>query len=426
MFSYLCRSQLLVVLLLCFFGCGVGPATQYILSDKHITRANEPKRLTVQSVRLVDLRPLLEKDERVRKAYGFKDAGNYTYDRIDGIEVDSFLSPMLAKHLSYSNVFLKTTYKPIHVEDLTAEYLDSLQKAGVDAVLTGAIRHYYGYYYESPVMLPLSMMAAVLASVYTFIKFQQEADEKVSEEKRKRFLFPGEDPAMMYHLLSWGASPIAGVLAGYTVAWPERFFSRDIAWDTGLSFQLISTSTRRLVWQDSIRIKSQVHQAMPNKDKNTVAIESFREVVNDLVQRLSKASLSTRNDDTLLTSQIREHPLTAALSSLRKDPSSGFKIEIMQDSSKIIMDGKVKIRFSQHKPDTLALLLDGIVGISRSMTGPFEHNTIEFTLDDVLFMQSEDSTTYLVVAGQPEGNKTFLIFERMDNNQIDALPTTDQ
>jgi curli biogenesis system outer membrane secretion channel CsgG len=129
---------------------GCGYAIQYNLNGRDIVLSKSTAPLKVQVATFSDKREVVERNKSARIEKGETDLTDYTYDREFRGNVAEEVTKMLIKHLNYSKVFASETKRAsFQSEQLSAGALDSLGKKGIDAVITGEIHHFFGYYDRS-------------------------------------------------------------------------------------------------------------------------------------------------------------------------------------------------------------------------------------------------------------------------------------
>ena len=254
---------------------GCGYAIKYNLNEKDIFLSKSTKPLKVQVATFSDKRDVVEREKSARKEKGDTDLGDYTYDREFRGDVAEEITKMLIKHLNYSKAFASETMPAsFRTEQLSAEVLDSLGEVGIDAVITGEINHFYGYYdqnlgrqllYE----VPLAVVSGLLLTWTT-----------TSGNVQTTYYWYG--PGL--------------VLGGYL----ESLHKRSIKKHVQMRTILISTTTHQPLWEDSFEIFSNETKSMPGlstaQRKFQVTVWSLRDAVNQMVKSLEKASLSKKTE----------------------------------------------------------------------------------------------------------------------------------
>jgi len=269
------------MILVGIFSTGCHYNLKYSLSDRTIMQSQNQKPLNVAVLILEDTRDDVEREKSVRKATGDADIGDYTYDSEFGNKVSEDISKMLVKHLEFSHAFEKITLGYEESSSLNQQLLDSLAGDRVDAVLTGKIRHFYGYYNQNTGKQVLFGGGLALA-------FGIPVGIMTSSTETKA-----------YGIKEVKTNPIAISLAtstGFMLgSWLESKGQRKIEWNTMLDLELVSTSTGETVWTGTAEASADEMKAMPGlnteKRKQEVAVNSLRLAVNDLVTNLSKAQI---------------------------------------------------------------------------------------------------------------------------------------
>jgi hypothetical protein len=255
---------------------GCGYPIMYNLTKKDIVLSDSTKPLKVQVATFSDTRDSVERELFARQkeeGYSFlhivfvqTDLHNYTYDTQFRGDVAEGITKMLIKHLNYSKVFASETMPAsFTTAQLSAELLDSLSEAGVDAIMTGEIGHFYGYYEDTYGReLLYSLLLGVPIGLF-LIDYQP----------------------IYYTWLS--ISVVLGELL-------ESLHKRSIKQHVKIKAKLISTTTHQPLWEDSFDISSDEQKSMPGfpttNRRFQVAVWSLRDAVNQMVKSLEKASLS--------------------------------------------------------------------------------------------------------------------------------------
>lgn len=259
----------IVIVVLIMSGCAY--PIKYKLNEKNISILKQTLPLRVLVTKFSDMRNSEERIKSLRKQKGYPDYGDYTYDKQFKGEVAEAITTMLVQHLNYSRVFSQVELAPFTSEQLSEEKLTSLSQIGVDAVMTGEIQHFYGYYDTN---IFREILYQIPSYLYYFIN---------------PFGFSSDFVDALIHVSIW----ITGTIGGLYL---ESLHKRDIEWRTKLSVKMIHTSTHDVLWEDTIEIFGKVHQRMPGPGgrpprKFEVAINSLRDAVNKMVKSLSQVSL---------------------------------------------------------------------------------------------------------------------------------------
>lgn len=285
------KNWFLLSIILAFFivvfliGCGY--TIKYNLRDKDIFISQTRQKLNVVVTTFSDFRPPEEHEKSERTKLQYKDLGDYTYDKGFKGKVNEEITKMVVQHLDYSKIFSKVMYA--FARELTEDYVDSLRSAGFDAILTGDILDFYGYYdiNANAVVLPLTFgLPPLVYGIFSEIKKRKEEIERMKENI---YYEPGRND--LYFLLLDGLS-IAGWLLGSYI---ESLQERNIEWHTRLFVQLINTSTYEVLWENTLESYSKEYKSMPGTDagngKFKVAVKSLREVVDQMVKSLSESHI---------------------------------------------------------------------------------------------------------------------------------------
>ncbi len=262
------KLMVLCSLLLGLFCSGCGYSIKYGLNQRDIVTAETSRPLRVYVTQFIEKRPNEEREKSSRKEKGESDLGDYTYDKQFRGTVSEEISKMAAQHLSYSKVFAQVTFAP----SVTEDNLDSQSETEVDAILTGEIEHFYGYY-DSNIgrqllyTVPLGVASGLLLNTT---------------------LSSGNTQYTVYWI-----GP--GMVLGYYL---ESLHKRRIEYATQLSAKLISTSTKEVIWQDSFIIAEKMRGSMPGigtkQRKFQITLKSLRDAVNQMVESIATSSLSVK------------------------------------------------------------------------------------------------------------------------------------
>ncbi len=275
----------LTIFTLAVTGCSY--QINYGLNQRDIVRAKAPQKLRVAVVVIADQRDEAERLKDARKLRGDADAGDYTYDKDFKGNVSVEISKMLAKHLQYGQCFESVEFVAADSKKPSLTENVQLRELGYDAVLTGSLRSFYGYYdrNSSREFLLTTAIPGSVALVTGFMSVK-------TEEKSMGGMFPMSytetkiDPVM---------PAVATSLTSIVCNYVESSSSRDIAWQTALSMNLTDLTTGNLLWSDSVSVSDKVHTSMPglksSKRKHEVAVASLRDAVNLLTERLSQSPL---------------------------------------------------------------------------------------------------------------------------------------
>lgn len=264
-------SHLLFLAPLLLGGCVRRPL-RYSLNDKEIVRSTAPAPLKVQVATFSDRRDAAEREKAARESKGDADIGDYTYDKEFRGSVAEEITKMLVSHLNYSKAFsTPVTLTSFPGVILTGVILDSLAKTGVDAVLTGDVDHFYGYYdrnfgRELLYELPLAVASGLLLN------------------------FSFSSGSTQYTFFWYGPGLVLGIYL-------ESLHQRQIGQHVQLNAKLISTKSHQPLWENSFDValagKRSMHGLSGVGRKYEVALSSLRNAVNLLVESLAKGSLST-------------------------------------------------------------------------------------------------------------------------------------
>jgi hypothetical protein len=265
---------------------------KYRLNDRDIVKETAPKPLKVQVAIFSDKREAVEKEKSERKKSGGADVGDYTYDKEFRGPVDQALSEMLVKHLQYAGVFAEVALSRYRADQISAAVLDSLSRQGIDAVMTGEIKNFYGYYDNNSgrqFLYGFGLGMAIGLPLY------------LAGTSQESTTFGG--PFDRTEITTTKTNPIPGAI-GSSVGlnlgfYLESLHKRNIERHTQFYARLISTSTQQVLWEDALEVQQKDFRAMPGINTATrkyeVAVASLRDAVNQMVRKLGEAQLSVFN-----------------------------------------------------------------------------------------------------------------------------------
>lgn len=268
-------------------GCG-GYKINYSLNQREIVRSQQPCSLAVAVAILNDIRDERENLEDAQEAISADNVGDYTYDKDFKGEVDVSISEMLASHLEYSRSFRKIALLKSNSATLSRPVMDSLGAMGVEAVLTGNIVHFSGFYDQRPMnealfQVGLGVGIGVAATLLTM--------EKKTYEISNGFSHSG----MSYPEVNPIASTLGATAGAELGSLIESSSKRDIARHTQLSVSLLSTATSDTLWKEIAEVAEREYKSLPgfntSSRKQELAVSSLREAVNKIVESLSKAQI---------------------------------------------------------------------------------------------------------------------------------------
>ncbi len=283
--SALAALATIVVLSLGIVGCSY--SLKYSLNKADIRKAPATSELRVAVLALDDQRDPAERVKQARKERGDKDAGDFTCDKDFSGQVGVEVSKMIAKHLDYAGSFAQVDYV-VSNQSLTQEaVLKHLRDQGYDAVLTGSLNSFTGYYdrnsgREMLLTAGLPLTAGIIAGVMS-VKTETKSMGGIAP---LTFTETTYDPIVPTVVVS-----VTSLLGNFI----ESSSARDISWQTALKLRLTQLDNRAERWSDSIVVADSVHTSMPGiktgKRKQEVAVASLREAVNVLVDRLAAAPI---------------------------------------------------------------------------------------------------------------------------------------
>jgi hypothetical protein len=272
-----------------FVGCGKY-ALKYDLPEEPL-KSKKPHPFHVVVTTFSDIRPREEHTNSVRGS------NDYTSDDEFIGQVDKEISKMVAKHVAYANVFAGLRYVDLSIADLRHADMDSLHARGFYAVLTGEIRHFSGYYERNTgrEFLYGIGFGCLLGVPPLFMNMYKEKTSYVPTStwqdplggwhmSETPFTTREYDPLPMY------LSAIGFPLGGFIGDQIEKSYQRNIEQACALSLRLISTSTHRVVWEDSVTVQQKERKAAGGTNKFELAVTALHDVVSQLIYRISSAS----------------------------------------------------------------------------------------------------------------------------------------
>ena len=275
---------LVVALLLAMLAVGCSHSINYSLNERQIVKSAEVAPLTVGVVTLIDARAPWERAKKACKSDGIEDCGDYTQDKDFGNHVARDISKMLASHLEYSQAFEDVRILDTEQKSSSPVELQRWADSGADAVLTGRVEHFYGYYNGGSKVLPvgLCLASALAVGILTIEEETYEISSPTGSSSGSM-----STPKVNSVATTLGAS--AGWAAG---SYLESLSKRDNARQTKLTLALISTISGDTLWSGVASSEQDTKSAMPglNTDnrKYQLAVRSLREAVNSLVAQIDK------------------------------------------------------------------------------------------------------------------------------------------
>ncbi|MFZ5979878.1 MAG: hypothetical protein ACOYVF_04540, partial [Candidatus Zixiibacteriota bacterium] len=264
---------LLLIGVLLFGGCRY--RIKYNLSRTETERARTTQPCKIAVCIFNDKRDDIEKQKDTRKEAGDKDAGDYTYDKDFEGEVAFSITDMTAQHLGYAHTFQEVTLLPYRSSAVNVLLLDSLRREGIDAVLTGDVRHFFGYYNhktgsETFAMVGGSLVPAVLVAFLT-----------TTTEKHDIYMPFGGGGTYEETKVNYVAITAAAFGGGMIGTLLESSSNRRIAWHTRLDLALVSTVTGENLWEGPVENTFDDQSKKPglntSKRKQEVAVASLKE-----------------------------------------------------------------------------------------------------------------------------------------------------
>ncbi len=288
------KMLLRAVLAAAFLLGGCGYPIKYRLNDAGIVRAQQALPLRVQVATFTDKREPQEHEKKARKAAGFSDVNDFSYDNgFHGKEAEE-ITQVLVAHLSYSNAFTATQRGAFSSESISDSVLAALAAGGIEAVLVGEIENFYGYYDQNPgrqFLYGLGLGLAFGIPVYLATGSSEETSTfstGIGTVRATETKFNG---------IPGSIATSIGASLGYYL---ESTHKRNIERHTKLSARLLNTSTRATLWQDTFEIHEKDFKAMPGLNTETrkyeVTVAALREAVNRMVESLGKAEVSANKN----------------------------------------------------------------------------------------------------------------------------------
>jgi hypothetical protein len=195
---------------------------------------------------------------------------------------------MMAAHLTYAGTFEEVRFLD-GASAATPAVLDSLEQQGVDAVLTGKVERFYGYYDQRPGKQVLAQVGLALAVALPVAILTTSTETKTISGP---FGPIGETTEVKTSPLAIGLAAVVGASIGSLI---ESSSSRRVAGHTRLSLELIETATGQTLWAGITDVQNDEKKSMPGVKTNTrkqeVAVTSLKTAMNDLVTQLAQADL---------------------------------------------------------------------------------------------------------------------------------------
>lgn len=226
-------------------GCATTQKISYKLEPKHIMISDVTHPLKVGVVTFEDLRLEIERSHEKRKETFHREYGLYSADKeFREIPVVLGISQMLAKHLEFSKIFKETKFIEFLTQDtVQTQTISEEIKIAYDAVLTGKVKHFYGYH------KPNLAVKAGLA------------------------------PLMVFGAL--GGAIYGGVAASVKEPIEAHTYIIEIS--------LVNTKNYNVLWQGEV--ECYIKESERCMDPQRAAIRSLKEAVNKLVVNLSTAEI---------------------------------------------------------------------------------------------------------------------------------------
>jgi hypothetical protein len=385
--------------LLLLAGCGY--PIEYSLTKDEIVSSNRTKPMNVVVATFSDERPPEERTKPGRTAIRSEDPGGYTFDDEFRGEVNEGISSMMAEHLAYSKSFAQIRHAPVAAGQITDAYVDSLRRTGVDAILCGEVRHFYGYYYTDAldVLFPTVLGCAVMVPLM------------VSSIEEETTYFMGG--SLTTHRIDAGTELLAdaaGTAATMIGVLLMNVRGRDFEWNTELSCRLVSTSTLQTHWEYTARSASKGNRSFTGfgKTKHKLAVESLCDATNKIVENLSLATV-----DTALAGVHAAREWTPTVSAERKSEgvTPAFAVQLKPDETASILDKQVVVKYEQGKFSRSVLSFENIIGVARDLDGPFEESSLKVADGDVFYFQAKTLYVYRVRVGEDRDGVSLRIQE---------------
>jgi len=395
------KSVISLTILLTLTGCL--HSLQYDLTDQDKIKPLTNHSMNVVVLKFDDVRPREERTDSIREQLGQQHISDYTYDKEFNTKVNNGISTMFTEHLNEVGVFMAVKYIPTSFTEMEPRTFDSLHRIGVDAVVTGRIHNFFGYYQTDAgsILIPTAFMLGLGLPPLFLMSHNQE----------KTYTFLGET----FTMTEFDKTPILvsqvtmalGTWIGLTI---EGMRERDIEYKTKLSLRLVSTKSRITLWEDSIIVEEKRHKSAPGTNKFDLAIESFHEATRKLVNGLLLASFTPESISPDSVSD-KYTPNSRVMLSKKPEPTIPPSVEISYDSIVTMMDEQVQIRCSS-KSDKLILSFKGIIGIDRNMTGSFNETSLEVQKNNTFYVLINSTLLLRVDVAQATGDGISLIFTK--------------
>lgn len=262
---------------------------KYRLNEADVVKTQNVKPLKVQVAVFADKRDVSEREKKVRKKNGGTDVNDYTYDKEFRGPINKALTEMLVKHLAFSQTFASIKLGTDGAAPINDAALNELAQKGIDAVITGEIENFYGYYDNNPgkqfgLALVFGLAFGIPVAIATTTKEATSFGRGVQFEEVKT------NPIAISLATSVGTG-----LGAYL----ESTSKRNIERKARFSAKMLGTKNHAVLWEDTFVIEKKDFTAMPglntDKRKFEIAVNALREAVNQMVKSLEKAPLAVEN-----------------------------------------------------------------------------------------------------------------------------------
>lgn len=281
---------LLFVLSLTLNNCG--HRIYYNLNSTSVVSVSNQIPLNLHVAIFSDDRPPQEKMKNEREKLGCTDCNDYTYDKeFEGEFVQDF-SNMVVKHLTYSNIFSNVTLTEYLSNEIEPDVLPSLKRQGVDLIMTGKIKNFYGYYDRNQGSeIGLGLLFGLGFSIPIAFATLEEETHRIGNMEYKEVK---TNQAAIY------LASAAGVATGFYL---ESLSKRRIAKQCKLLITLYDTATSEIILEKIYDISSDSKGSLPGitpeNSKFNVALKALNQTINDLIIDIDNLGLYETKQDSI-------------------------------------------------------------------------------------------------------------------------------
>ncbi|MCX6639115.1 MAG: hypothetical protein NTW14_01365 [bacterium] len=271
-------------------GCTPGVKIRYTVDKADQIAPSRKPQGRIQVAIIEDRRETLEQYKKARKDCGFKDLGDYTYNKDFSGDLTTALTKYLVDYLQSTKLYESVQISPYKSNQVPSSWLDTLAERNIDALLVGQLNHFYTYYdtktgREIALGVPL---------VVTGWWLGYKAGEKKEESRIHEPLF-GVDLVIVKETHN-PVLTLMGTFAGEILAsLLEGSFPRDIETHMQIDLNLISTKTHEIIWKDRVdyywKGKKAVVMWNQHHGKTTFALASLKIATKQISSKISSISI---------------------------------------------------------------------------------------------------------------------------------------